>query len=181
VIALRGRAAHVLSVAIVAIVLGMVAAACSPTASSSPAPSASAAPSTATVPSLTPVPGGPSNPAVSASIELPTTTATEFGEIWDALPPSFPRLPGQEPAETGAGPASGSFAVNMSADDAARTMAAALTTLGWTADVTSALEDGTVVLEATGAREGCVAEVRFTPTSGTVVMSVLYGADCPFS
>jgi hypothetical protein len=69
----------------------------------------------------------------------------------------------------------------MTADDAARTMAEALTALGWTTDVGSALEDGTVVLDAGGTREGCAAEVRFTPTSGTVVMSVLYGADCPFS
>jgi hypothetical protein len=134
-----------------------------------------------TAPSLTPVPGGPSSSTAGASPTLPSTTVTESGRIWDALPPSFPRLPGQEPADTGGGATSGSFAVNMTADDAARAMAAALTTLGWTADVSSALEDGTVVLHAVGTREGCVAEVRFTPASGTVIMSVLYGSECPFS
>lgn len=129
----------------------------------------------------TPVPGASATPALQPSVVLPTITDTEFGRIWDALPPSWPKLPGQQPAETGAGPTSGSFAVNMAPLDAARTMAAALTGLGWTADVGSALEDGTVVLDAGGLREGCAAEVRFTPLSGTVVMSVLYGAECPFS
>ena len=63
-------------------------------------------------PSLTPVPGGPADPAVRATVGPPTTTdINEFGTIFDALPPSFPKLPGQEPAETGAGPTSGSFAV----------------------------------------------------------------------
>lgn len=169
---------------ILAIALALLGAACNPSASSSPSRSAttpSTAPSTASGPSLTAVPGGPSSPVVGASVGLPTTTETDFGRIWDALPPSFPTLPGQQPADPGAGPTSGSFVVNMTADDAARAMAAALTNLGWTADVSSALEDGTVVLKAGGAREGCATEVRFTPMSGTVLMSVLYGAECPFS
>ncbi len=165
---------------ILAIALALPGAACNPNTSSSPSRSATT-PSTAPVPSLTAVPGGPSSPAVSAPASLPTTTETDVGRIWDALPPSFPTLPGQQPADPGAGPTSGSFVVNMTAEDAARAMAAALTSLGWTADVSSALEDGTVVLEAGGAREGCASEVRFTPMSGTVIMSVLYGAECPFS
>ena len=163
-----------------AFALALLGAACNPSVTSSPSRSATT-PSTAPAPSLTAVPGGPSSPAGSAAAGLPTTTETDFGRIWDALPPSFPTLPGQQPADPGAGPTSGSFVVNMTADDAAGAMAAALTKLGWTADVTSALEDGTVVLRAGGAREGCATEVRFTPMSGTVVMSVLYGAECPFS
>lgn len=165
---------------ILAIALALLGAACNPTATGSPSRSATTS-ATASVPSLTAVPGGPSSPAGSAQASLPTTTETDFGRIWDALPPSFPTLPGQQTADPGAGPTSGSFVVNMTAEDAARAMAAALTNLGWTADVASALEDGTVVLDAGGAREGCATEVRFTPMSGTVVMSVLYGAECPFS
>lgn len=167
-------------VPILAIALALLGAACNPTATGSPSRSATTS-ATASVPSLTAVPGGPSSPAGSAQASLPTTTETDFGRIWDALPPSFPTLPGQQTADPGAGPTSGSFVVNMTAEDAARAMAAALTNLGWTADVASALEDGTVVLDAGGAREGCATEVRFTPMSGTVVMSVLYGAECPFS
>lgn len=167
---------------ILAIVIALLGAACNPSATNAPSRSAttSSTASTAPEPSLTAVPGGPSSPAGSPSPSLPTTTKTDFGRIWDALPPSFPTLPGQQPADPVAGPTSGSFVVNMTADDAARAMAAALTNLGWTADVSSALEDGTVVLDAGGAREGCATEVRFTPMSGTVVMSVLYGAECPF-
>lgn len=167
-------------VPILAIALALLGAACNPTATSLPSRSATTT-STAPEPSLTAVPGGPSIQAGSPSPDVPTTTETDFGRIWDALPPSFPILPGQQPADPGAGPTSASFVVNGTADDAARAMAAALTNLGWTADVTSALEDGTVVLEAGGVREGCATEVRFTPMSGTVLMSVLYGAECPFS
>jgi hypothetical protein len=129
---------------------------------------------------LTAVPGGNASTAAGPSVQLPTTTDTEFGTIFDALPPSFPKLPGQEPGETGSGPTSGSYAVNLSATDARTRIAAALTAAGWAVDVGSPLEDGTTVLEATHAPAGCRTEVRFTPLSGTVIMSVLYGASCPF-
>lgn len=174
----RRRAARSL-LPILAIALGMLAIACSPVPSGAPSRSATSG-STAPEPSLTAVPGGPSSPTGSAS-GLPTTTETDFGRIWDALPPSFPTLPGQQPADTGAGPTSGSFALNMDAATASAAIRTALEARGWTVEVGSPLEDGTVVLQAGGAREGCAAEVRFTPMSGTVVMSVLYGAECPFS
>lgn len=129
----------------------------------------------------TPVPGGPASPIVAASIRLPTTTNTEFGKIFDALPPSFPKLPGEEPADTGSGPTSGSFAANLSVTDARKLIEVALIAQGWTVVVGSPLEDGTVVLEATGAEPACKTEVRLAPTSGTVTMAVLYGASCPFN
>ena len=175
-IALRRRAADsplpILATGLV--LLAILASACGPATSPSPTARTSG-------PDPTPVPGSSATPALQPSVVLPTTTGTDFGTIWDALPPSWPQLPGQQPAETGAGPTSGSFAVNMPPADAARLLAAALTRLGWTVDAGSPLEDGTVVLDAFGAREGCAAEVRITPLSGTVVMSVLYGAECPFS
>jgi hypothetical protein len=124
------------------------------------------------------VPGGPASPAIRAS--PPTTTETEFGTIYDSLPSNFPTVPGQEPAETGAGPTSGSFATTLSVTDARKVIEVGLIAQGWRVAVGSPLEDGTVVLEATAAK-GCKAEVRFAPTSGTVIMSVLYGASCPFS
>jgi hypothetical protein len=126
------------------------------------------------------VPGGPSGRPAGTSVHPPSTTSTDFGQIFDSLPASFPKLPGQEPAETGEGPTSGSFAVNMDPGAASRAMQTALIAAGWTADVGSPLEDGTVVLEAARS-SGCKAEIRFTPRSGTVIMSVLYGAACPFS
>jgi hypothetical protein len=140
-------------------------------------------------PGLTPVPGGASAaPTPFASIQVgparPDTTDVEgFGAIRDRLPPSFPRLDGQEPAD-GAdahGATSGDFAVNLTAEQAAAAMATRLQRAGWSVEVGSPLEDGTVVLVADGPAAACRAEVRFAPKTGSVVMSVLYGASCPAS
>ena len=100
--------------------------------------------------------------------------------IFDSLPPHFPKLPGQEPGGTTTGPTSGSFVANTTVGAAVGAIRAALTAAGWSVDVGSPLEDGSVVLEANHAPAGCRTEVRFTPLSGTVSMSVLYGASCPF-
>jgi hypothetical protein len=176
VIALRRSAAESLT-PILAVTLAIVVAACGST-TSTPKPAGSPARS---APVLTAVPGGGASPVVRASVTPPTTTDTEFGKIFDALPPSFPTLPGQEPATTGAGPTSGSFTVNLSVADARNVIEASLVSLGWTVTVGSPLEDGSVVLEASHAPAGCKTEARFTPLSGSVVVSVLYGASCPFS
>jgi hypothetical protein len=176
VIALRRSAAESL-VPILAVTLAILAAGCGST-TTTPKPAGSPARS---APVLTPVPGGGASPVVRASVAPPTTTDTEFGRIFDSLPPSFPTLPGQEPAATSAGPTSGSFAVNLSVADARRLIEVSLVSVGWMVTVGSPLEDGTVVLDATHAPAGCKTEVRFTPMSGTVIMSVLYGASCPFS
>src|SRR5215208_8452211 len=66
-------------------VLAMLFAACGSSVSPSPRPSLAIA-----VPDLTPVPGGPSQAAATPAPSLPGQTHTEFGLIWDALPPSFP-------------------------------------------------------------------------------------------
>jgi hypothetical protein len=175
VIALRRSAAGSVF-PIVTITIAIVVSACGATGTTQPAASSARSASGPTA-----VPGGAASQAVRPSIAPPTTTDTEFGKIYDALPPSFPKLLGQEPAETGAGPTSGSFAANMSVGDARRIIEVSLIAQGWTVEVGSPLEDGTVVLEATAANAGCKTEVRFTPRSGTVIMSVLYGASCPFS
>jgi len=73
------------------------------------------------------------------------------------------------------------FVVKGNAAVLAIALRTALTRADWTVDVGSPLEDGTVVLDATHAPAGCKAEVRLRPESGTVSMSVLYGAACPFS
>ncbi len=166
---------------IVVIGLAVLAVGCGPASRGSGQPVTSLGPSTAPASAhLTAVPGGVATPVVGASIGPPTTTTTEFGKIFDALPASFPKLPDQEPADTIAGPTSGSFVANTTVAAAAAAIRAGLTAQGWTVDVGSPLEDGSVVLEAAGPTSGCKTEVRFTPLSGTVIMSVLYGASCPF-
>ena len=167
-------------VSITAAILAILSA-CGPAAT--PVPTATPSPA----PSLTPVPGGPSGPAASPVLGPtagpPTTTEVQgFGQIFDSLPPSFPKLLGATPAETGVGPTSGTFAADMGdAAAASRTMRDDLISRGWSVDVGSPLEDRTVVLEATHEPAGCKAQVRFTPASGSLIMSVLYGASCPFS
>jgi hypothetical protein len=176
VTALRRWAAlpHVL---ISAVALAVVVAGCGSGAPATSTPGASAGRSPLVAPS-----GAPrASLAAGATATLPTTTDTEFGKIFDALPSTFPTLTGQEPADPGAGPTSGSFAVNMTVTNARKLMEVQLIAQGWTVVVGSPLEDGSVVLEATGGKATCKTEVRFTPTSGTVIMSVLYGASCPFS
>jgi hypothetical protein len=173
----RRRAADPL-VSILAIVLVLLAVACGP-AGPSPRPSATLPASVE--PSLTPVPGGSTAESPSPAQVTQTNTDTEVGRIWDALPKSFPRIPGAITIETTSGPTSGTFAVGTSLDDAVATMRTGLTALGYNVDVGSPLEDGTVLLDAGGGEDPeCRIEVRFTPLSGTITMAVLYGSACPF-
>jgi hypothetical protein len=168
------RRAAVLSVLV--LIASLAVACAGPTVSPSPSPT------TLPAPSLTPVPGGSSASAEPAPSVSQTNTDTEVGRIWDSLPPSFPRISGAVPIETGAGPTSGTFAVGSSVDDAVATIRAGLTGLGYNVDIGSPLEDGTVVLDAGGGEDPeCRIEVRFTPLSGTITMAVLYGSACPFS
>jgi len=169
----------ILALALAIAAIGCAGPAATPSAAT-PQPTRATAPAPTSQPSLTPVPGGQPTPAVGGSIGPPgTTNVTGFGRILDALPPSFPKLPGQEPAETGAGPTSGSVVANLDVASASATIETALRTQGWTVDAGSPLEDGSVVLEASGPN-ACKAEIRFTPQTGSVIMTVLYGATCPY-
>ncbi|HET7473005.1 MAG TPA: hypothetical protein VFJ71_07760 [Candidatus Limnocylindrales bacterium] len=143
----------------------------------SPAPS-----SRSSTPPSTPVASStvPATPRATPRATLPSTTTTEFGTIWDDLPSDFPKLPGQKPTEPTA-PASAAFVVDGQAKTLAASLGTLLTQAGWTVDIGSPLEDGSVVLEAQGQPDGCRTEARFTPLSGTVTVTVLYGAACPFS
>jgi hypothetical protein len=136
---------------------------------------------TSAAPSLTPVPGAPSGTPPAAPTPIGTTVVAGFGPILDAVPPSFPRLAGQEPADPGTEPMSGVFAVTLDAETAVAAIRTGLEKRGWVVDVGSPLEDGTVVLDARGPTPSCKAEVRFTPRGATLVVAVLYAATCPTS
>ena len=131
-------------------------------------------------PSLTPVPGAPSS---APPTPLPSTTNAEFGRVWDALPPSWPEMPGQSESEIASG-ASAGLNVNGAPVALAKLLATELERRGWHVDVGSPLEDGTVVVDATHAPAGCKVEARFSGDAaasdpGTLI--VYYGAACPFS
>ncbi len=114
---------------------------------------------------------------------LPATTETAFGRVWDALPPSWPTFPGQSESEVGSD-ASAHLVLHGKPEDLARFLRDELVARGWKVDVGSTLEDGTVVVDATGAASGCKAEAQFTPNSpGSDAGGALiyYGAACPFT
>jgi len=179
---LRSRAADP-TVLVLAITLALLTVACSPAGGgSTQGPTGSLSPSATLGPSLTAVPGGSAAAISPAASVSQTDTNTAVGRIWDSLPPSFPRINGQVPAETGSGPTSGTFAVPGDIATAVAAVKAGLTGLGYNVDVGSPLEDGSIVLDAGGGADpDCRIEVRFTPLPGTTTMAVLYGAACPFS
>jgi hypothetical protein len=142
--------------------------------------------STATPPSsvIAPRPsGGEPRPSPAlASASLPATTDTEFGRVWDGLPPSWPALPGQSESEVGTD-ASALLVVKGDPTKMARAVGDVLHGRGWIVDIGSPLEDGSVVLDATGDPDGCKVEARFQPNdpgSNDGSELVYYGAACPF-
>ena len=118
-------------------------------------------------PNLTPVPGGPSAPAAASAVTT-DRRRTGFGHDLGRRPAELPEAAGRDPGETSRSPTSGLVRGSIIGDaaTASATMTRALRAKGWTVDAGSPLEDGTIVLEATGAPTGCKAEIRFTPVSG---------------
>jgi hypothetical protein len=114
-------------------------------------------------------------------VAVPTTTETDWGTIWDALPPSFPVYPGAFATETRAGAASGELAIPTDPQSTIGWYEAALQAAGYRAEGVSApLEDGSVVIDVVGPADGCMARVTVTPLSGTTHATILVGAGCPF-
>jgi hypothetical protein len=132
-----------------------------------------------TGPSLTPVPGGSTAATAPPAGQPPTQTDTEWGRIWDGIPPSFPLARDSVPTET-RGPASATFALGMSAEQASDLVVAGLTERGSGVDRAAPSEDGSVVIDALGPEPACEIQVRLTPLSGTTSMVVMFGAGCPF-
>lgn len=143
-----------------------------------PTPTAGSATPTATGPIGTSH-GDPTAPPTLGP-SLPTQTDTEWGRIWDALPPWFPIPDGASPTETGSGPATAELALpaESTAQAAADFFRTSFQAAGFAAvDVDGPLEDGAFVVSVPG---NCQIEVRLAPLGNQVVARVLYGAGCPF-
>jgi hypothetical protein len=123
----------------------------------------------------------PTDPDATPDGSLPTQTDTEWGRIWDALPPSFPAYPGASPTETGAGPASAILDVGDADPGAVATFyQSALEGAGLsTISLSGPREDGSLELESAGEGE-CQVRTTITPLGGTTIVEILYGSGCPF-
>ena len=112
---------------------------------------------------------------------LPTQTDTDWGRIWDAVPSTFPVIPGAVPAtDTGDGAASALLALQ--APDP-RVIAAfyrdALQAMEMIVTLDGPLEDGSVTVLGMDGND-CAVQVGVRPAGSTNLISVLYGAGCPY-
>lgn len=155
------------------VLTAVVVAACGPGPTTAPSASNPAA-------TPTPIPGAPSQtPAAS----LPAQADTSWGRIWEALPAGFPRFAGAEPTDVGGSePTSATLDVPTSAGSAADVMSfyrSALEAAGYSVSVDGPLEDGGYTISATGPA-GCAAQISVVPLGGSITVTMLYGAACPF-
>ena len=139
-------------------------------------------------PTLAVPPDLPSLPAAAETdkpVEQPavTQTDTEWGRIWDAVPAAFPVYPGSvESEEAGtAEPVSATFSVGEGgADEIASRLQSQLELATFSTEALSGpLEDGAFVIDSVGDAD-CRIETTVKPTGGLTLITVRYGADCPF-
>ncbi len=147
----------------------------SPTLSASTAPAATAGSS---APLATP---GQIDPEDTAGPTWVSQTDTLWGLIWDVLPTGFPAYPGAHPAEPSGEPASAILDVG-DVDPAvvATFYQAALERAGYsTVALSGPHEDGSRELESI-ADAGCQIRTTVTPLDGTTIVTILFGAFCPY-
>jgi hypothetical protein len=172
-----------------AAVLALVLAACGGGATPSPSaatsdPSVTAAPATpsatASAPTPTDIPGGSDRTPGPE----PGTIETSWGTAWETLPDGFPLPPGLTPAEPGdpaEEPSSGAFVVERAVDDVAEQARAALDGAGYSIEALGGpAEDGSLVIDAVGQDPACRIRVTVRPLGGLTLVSVLFGAACPW-
>jgi hypothetical protein len=151
-----------------------------PAPSGSIGPAPTVAPVVTSVPEPTDVPGGQTQaPEPTGGPSKGTTTQTEWGEIVDVLPEAFPVFPDAEIAEPPAEAVSGAFLAPAGVDEVASWYQDALEMTGKTTiSLSSALEDGSRILDMQGDIPECLVQVAFSPVNGSTMILVRYGAAC---
>jgi hypothetical protein len=108
---------------------------------------------------------------------------TTWGRIWDGVPAGFPRFAGARDADDATPePVSDVYAVEGGdATEISAWLQAAMETATYSTEgLSGPLEDGTFVLDSVG-DGGCRIQTTIAPTGSLVLVTVLYGADCPAS
>jgi hypothetical protein len=157
--------------------VSVAVAACDVTVRASLGPVASVASATPT-PAETPVTASPA--ASEQAVPSMTQTDTEWGRIWDAIPRAFPVYPGATVTTEIGAPASAQFVVPASVATATTWMKSALDATGLRTTVSGPLEDGSMTLDSVGPN-GCAAQTTIARTGGVTLLTILYGARCPFA
>jgi hypothetical protein len=165
----RESALALLACGLVALVLIGCSTAPSNGPSSAPSPSAAASP--------TDVPG---SAGLSPSPGEVSQTDTDWGRIWDAVPPTFPRPPGSSGAQPiGREPTSADLELEGDAAGVIEFYQTMLKPPNFETDKQGPLEDGSWVLNGFIPSSECQWQVTATPLGGLSHVSILYGAGCP--
>jgi hypothetical protein len=119
-------------------------------------------------------------PTESPAATLPTTTETDWGAIWDAVPPDFPVPQGAEPTEANEA-VSVAWSVSGRPATIADSMVTALKAAGWSVEGASGpYEDGSQVIDAVRGAPECRAQVTVAPRGDEILVMVRYAAACPW-
>jgi hypothetical protein len=128
--------------------------------------------------------GSASGPAPSVEVtpELPGQSETAYGTIWDAVPDSFPVPTDAAEADPQQGPVSGAWTVPVaavSAPELAGYYLDALDEIGWGTGIDGPLEDGSYMVWSSNGY-GCETFTMILPRGDESLITVLFGAGCPF-
>ncbi len=124
----------------------------------------------------------PTDPATTPVPTPPGQTDTPWGRIWDGLPSQFPTYPGAHPTTTDGAPTSATLDAGTS-DPAAVVNAyqAALEAAGYmTVGLSGPMEDGSRQLTSVVFQSECQVQTTATPLGASTIITILYGAACPF-
>ena len=148
-------------------------------------PDASLGPELAPPGGMSPEPGSATDgPTASEPPTTTTQTDTEWGLIWDDLPAGFPVYPGAVPSEEAGGgePVSATFTIPSAeaVADVVAWMQAELELATYsTFALSGPLEDGGYVIDSVGDGD-CRIVTRIAPAGSVTIVTVRFGADCPF-
>lgn len=176
------RLARALGLPVLALALGACGGTTGPTA---PTLAPTDAPSSSAPPSVAPPASGAASVAPSSD-PAPSglgQSETAWGRIWDGVPEGFPRFGGgRDGDDATAEPVSDVYVVEGGdAADIATWIQAAMEAATYsTESLSGPLEGGDFQLESVG-DAGCRILTTITPQGNLVLVSVLYGAECPAS